>query len=63
MDMVIHTTETKDSTDTKTIVETVESIKENSSGFTQGMELLTNFDNHDGTRAIFIYCREMKKED
>jgi hypothetical protein len=61
MDMVIRTTETKDSTDTKTIIESVETIKENASGFTQGMELLTNFDNQDGTRAVFIYCREMIK--
>lgn len=62
MDMVIRTTETIDSTDTKTIVETVESIKENSSGFTKGMELLTNFESADGTRAVFVYCREFKKE-
>ena len=43
------------------IVETIESIKENASGFTQGLELLTNFDNADGTRMVFIYYREMKK--
>jgi len=62
MDMVIRTSETKDSmSNTHTIVETVETIKENSSGFTQGMEMLTNFDNKDGTRAVFIYCREMTK--
>ena len=63
MDMVIRTTETKDSTDTKTIVESVETIKENASGFTQGMELLSNFDNQDNLKKVFVYCREMKKED
>jgi hypothetical protein len=63
MDMVIRTTETKDSTNTKTIVESVEIIKENASGFTQGMELLSNFDNQDNLRKVFVYCREMKKED
>lgn len=62
MDMVIHTKETTDSTsNTHTIVETVETIKENSSGFTQGMEMLTTFDNSDGRRRAFVYCREMVK--
>jgi hypothetical protein len=63
MDMVIRATETKDSTDTKTIVESVETIKENASGFTQGMELLSNFDNQDNLKKVFVYCREMKKKD
>jgi hypothetical protein len=61
MDMVIRTTEIKDSTNTKTIVESVETIKENASGFTQGMELLSNFDNQDNLRKVFVYCREMIK--
>ena len=63
MDMVITTKETKDSTNNvKTIVETVEQIKQNSVGFSQGLELLTNFDNADSLRMIFIYIRELKKE-
>jgi 6-pyruvoyl-tetrahydropterin synthase len=63
MDMVITTKETKDSTDNvSTIVETVEEIKQNSVGFSQGLELLTNFDNADSLRMIFIYIRELKKE-
>ena len=63
MDMVITTKESKDSTNNvKTIVETVEQIKQNSSGFSQGLELLTNFDNVDGKRGVFIYMRELKKE-
>jgi hypothetical protein len=61
MDMVISTKETKDSTNkTTTIVETVEQIKQNSMGFSQGLELLTNFDNSDAQRMVFIYSREMK---
>ncbi len=61
MDMVISTKETKDSTNkTTTIVETVEQIKQNSMGFSQGLELLTNFDNADALRMVFIYAREMK---
>lgn len=63
MDMVITTTETKDSTNNvKTIVETVEQIKQNSVGFSQGLELLTNFDGADPKRMVFIYIRELKKE-
>lgn len=62
MDMVITTKETKDSTNNvKTIVEAVEQIKQNSVGFSQGLELLTNFDNADNTRMVFIYGRELKK--
>jgi len=63
MDMVITTKETKDSTNNvKTIVETVEQIKQNSVGFSQGLELLTNFDNADSLRMVFIYIRDLKKE-
>ena len=63
MDMVITTKETKDSTNNfKTIIETVEQIKQNAAGFSQGLELLTNFDNADSLRMVFIYCRELKKE-
>jgi hypothetical protein len=62
MDMVITIKETKDSTnDVKTIVETVEQIKQNSVGFSQSLELLTNFDNADSLRMVFIYIRELKK--
>ena len=63
MDMVITTKETKDSTNNiNTFVETVEQIKQNSVGFSQGLELLTNFDNADSLRMVFIYIRELKKE-
>ena len=63
MDLVITTKETKDSTNNvKTIVETVEQIKQNSVGFSQGLELLTNFDNSDSLRMVFIYFREIIKE-
>jgi hypothetical protein len=61
MDLVITTKESKDSANKiKTFVETVEQIKQNSVGFTQGLELLTNFDNLDSLRMIFIYIRELK---
>jgi hypothetical protein len=64
MDMVIRTTETKDEKqNTQTIIETVEIIKENATGFSQGMEQLTNFDNTDNLRKVFVYCREIEKEE
>ena len=60
--MEITTKETKDSTNNvKTIVETVEQIKQNSVGFSQGLELLTNFDDAGSLRMVFIYIRELKK--
>ena len=61
-DLVIKTTEQKSKETTNTLLETIESIKENSIGFTKGLELLTNFDNSDGKREVFIFYREMIKE-
>jgi hypothetical protein len=62
MDMIITTKETTDANkNLATIVETVEQIKQNSVGFSQGLELLNNFENADGLRMVFIYIREMKK--
>ena len=62
MDMVIKTSEKTTSNSNTTLVETIESIKQNSTGFTQGLELLTNFDNADSKRLVFIYMREIIKE-
>ena len=63
MDMVITTKESKDSANNNTtIVETVEQIKQNSIGFSQGLELLTNFDNTNSLRIVFIYFRELKNK-
>jgi 6-pyruvoyl-tetrahydropterin synthase len=62
-DMIITTKETKDSTNNATtIVQTVERIKQNSDGFSKGLELLVNFDNSDSLRMVFIYMRELKTE-
>jgi hypothetical protein len=62
MDMVITTTEKKDTQkNVNTIVETVEQIKQNSTGFSQGLELLSNFDNSDNSRMVYIYIREIEK--
>jgi hypothetical protein len=62
MDMVIKTTEKNTKDSNNTLIETIESIKQNSMGFTQGLELLTNFENTDNNRMVFIYFREIKKE-
>lgn len=61
-DLVIKTTENK-STDkpATSAVETIESIKENAIGFVKSMELLTNFDNPDGKRMVFVFYKEMTK--
>ncbi len=61
-DMVIKTNETSDADgNSKSIVETIESLKQNTMGFSQGLELLSNFDNSDGTKTVFIFARELKK--
>ena len=59
-DFIIRTTEQKtDSAKTKSTIETIESIKENSLGFVNGMELLTNFDIEQGGKMLFIYFKKM----
>ncbi len=60
-DLVIRTTERKQKDSTQVIVETLETIKEQASGFTQGMELLVNFQSSDGKAAVFVFSREIIK--
>ena len=63
MEMIITTKEIKDSTNNKKIIiETVEKIKQNSIGFTQGLELLTNFDSTGNLRMVYVYVRELKSK-
>lgn len=63
MDMIITTKETKDANDKVTsIVEKVEKIKQNSMGFSQGLELLTNFESDDDLKKVFIYMRKLNNE-
>ncbi len=59
-DLVIKTTENKSTDKPNTAVESIESIKENALGFVKSMELLTNFNNSDGKRMVFIFYKEMK---
>jgi len=59
-EFIIKTTEEKaDSIEVKTTVETIEKIKENSVGFVNGLELLTNFDIEEGNRMLFIYIKKI----
>ena len=62
-EFIIKTTEEKaDSNEVKTTVETIEKIKENSVGFVNGLELLTNFDINEGKRMLFIYIKTIEEE-
>lgn len=56
-DLIIKTTETSEQGEPKSVVETLESIREKGNGFVNGMELLTNFDIEDGKRHLFIYYK------
>lgn len=62
MDLVIKTSEQKTGDKTETVVESIESIKENAMGFSQGLELLSNFENESTKRMVFIYYREITKK-
>ena len=59
-DMIIRTTEQKSNDSTSTTIETIESIKENSLGFVQGLELLTTFDIEESKRVVQMYFKELK---
>jgi hypothetical protein len=60
-DLVIRTTEVKDSTGVVTVSEeTIEKI--HSTGFVQGMELLINFVPADDTQMVFIYARKVEDD-
>ena len=63
MDMVISTKDVKDSANkVSTIVETIEHIKQNSMGFSQGLELLTNFDSTGNLRMVYVFFRDLKSD-
>ena len=61
-DLVIKTTEQKNGDKSSTVVETIESIKENAVGFSQGLELLNNFEDEKTKKMVFIYYREITKK-
>ena len=61
-DLIIKTTEQKNGEKSSTVVETIESIKENAIGFSQGLELLNNFEDEKTKKMVFIYYREINKK-
>jgi len=61
-DLIIKTSERKSKNTVESTVETIETIKENAYGFTQGLEFLTNFENGESNRMVFIYIREMETD-
>lgn len=56
-DLIIKTTETTENGTPKSVVETLESIREKATGFVNGLELLTNFDIEEGKRHLFMYYK------
>ena len=61
MSLVVRTTETTEAGQSKVTTESLEQIKQNSTGFSQGLELLSNFDNAEGKKVVYVYVREIKK--
>lgn len=60
MEFIISTKETVDSNSTiNSTMESMELIKESSIGFTQGLEILTNFDDIENRKRTYIYMREL----
>jgi hypothetical protein len=58
-EMIIKTTETKSQDNNKSTIEAIEFIKENSTGFINSLELLSNFEIEDGRKIIFIFHKEI----
>ena len=62
-DLLIKTSERKSNNTLETTMEMIESIKENSTGFTKGLELLTNFANNEEDKVVFVFACELQKQD
>jgi hypothetical protein len=60
MNTIIRTTEITENNQAKSVTESIEQIKQNSTGFSQGLELLTNFENSDSKKMVYVYMREIK---
>lgn len=59
-EFIVITKEQKSSITTLSSTETTEILKESSSGFVNGLELLTNFVNPTRQERVFIYYKEIK---
>jgi hypothetical protein len=60
LDVIISTKETTDGKNQVTkVTESMERIRQSSTGFSQGLELLTTFENNDKTKVVYIFGREI----
>jgi hypothetical protein len=60
LDVIISTKEITDGKNQVTrVTESLERLRQSSTGFSQGLELLATFDNADKTRVVYIFGREI----
>jgi hypothetical protein len=60
LDVIISTKETTDGKNQVTkVTESMERIRQSSTGFSQGLELLTTFESNDKTKVIYVFGREL----
>ena len=60
LDVIISTKETTDGNNQVTkVTESMERIRQSSTGFSQGLELLVTFENYDKTKIVYIFGREI----
>lgn len=58
LDVIISTKETTDGNNQVTkVTESMERIRQSSTGFSQGLELLTTFESNDKTKIVYIFGR------
>jgi hypothetical protein len=57
---IIRTSESKSKDGDKSTIETIETIKENASGFVNSIELLNNFEIEEGKRMVFVFYKELE---
>jgi hypothetical protein len=60
LDVIISTKETTDVNNQVTkVMESMERIRQSSTGFSQGLELLTTFESNDKTKIVYIFGRDL----
>jgi hypothetical protein len=60
LDVIISTKETTDGNNqVSKVTESMERIRQSSTGFSQGLELLNTFESNDKTKVVYIFGREM----
>lgn len=60
LDVIIATKESTDRNNQVTkVTESMERIRQSSTGFSQGLELLINFENNDRTKIVYVFGREI----